>query len=197
MQRVPEERTTQARWALHPRLIAVVGVMTAVVFVATRLIQVPIPGGYVHLGDSMIYFSAFTFGPLTGGVAGAFGATLADLTSGYANYAPATFIIHGAEGVLAGLIAWRAGVWRMIAAAIVGGLVIVGGYFLYDFFVLRIGSGAAVTDLWFNVGQAVSGGIIGTILAAAVRLAYPPATMWTVQQRWREQSSSEPRSSTR
>lgn len=184
-------------WTLHPRLIAIAGVMTAVVFVATRLIQVPIPGGYVHLGDSMIYFSAFTFGPLTGGIAGAFGATLADLTSGYANYAPATFIIHGAEGVLAGLIAWRAGVWRMILAAIVGGLVIVGGYFLYDLLVLRIGSGAAITDLLFNIGQAVSGGIIGTVLATAVRLAYPPATMWTVQQRWREQNPSGPHSSTR
>src|SRR5690606_22272010 len=98
--------------------------MIAITYVATRVIQVPIPSGYIHFGDIAIYFASFIFGPIVGMVAGAVGTSLVDATSPYANYAPASFVIHGLQGLLAGLIAWRGGIPRMLLAVVVGGLLI-------------------------------------------------------------------------
>jgi len=183
-----QDRMTPARVGLAPRLIALAGVMTAVVFVATRLIQVPIPGGYVHLGDIAIYVAAFLFGPLIGAIAGAFGPMLADLSSGFANYAPGTFVIHGLQGLVAGLIGWRAGLWRMALAGLVGGMILVGGYFIYDFFVLRLGMGTAIADVWFNLGQATTGAVIAIPVVLAIRRAYPPVETWSVRRAWQEEA---------
>jgi uncharacterized membrane protein len=57
-------RMEQRRFEVSPLIIALAGVMIAVVFVATRFIQVPIPSGYIHLGDIAIYTGAFLFGPI-------------------------------------------------------------------------------------------------------------------------------------
>jgi uncharacterized membrane protein len=125
------------------------------------LIQVPIPSGYIHLGDIAIYTGAFLFGPIVGGVSGALGPMLADLTSGYGQYAPATLVLHGLQGFLAGWIGWRAGFWRMVLATILGGVIIVAGYFLWEIAVLRIGLATATANLPFNIWQVTTGAIGG------------------------------------
>jgi len=126
-----EPTRDRPRFELSARLVAIIGVMIAVVFVATFSVKIPIPGGYIHFGDIAIYFASFIFGPIVGVLAGAIGPTLSDLLS-YPSYAPGTFVIHGLQGLVAGMIGWRAGVPRMILAVIAGGAIIVGGYFLYD-----------------------------------------------------------------
>jgi hypothetical protein len=44
------------------------GLMTAMVFVLTFTLKVPVPytSGYIHLGDSMIYLSVIVLGPCMG-----------------------------------------------------------------------------------------------------------------------------------
>ena len=60
-----------SRRSFDPRILAVTAVMTAIVFVLTRMVQVPTPAkGYIHLGDAGIFFSALAFGPWVGAVAG-------------------------------------------------------------------------------------------------------------------------------
>ncbi|MCD7774797.1 MAG: TIGR04002 family protein [Clostridiales bacterium] len=58
--------------------------------------KIPIPvgsGGYVHLGDAMIYLAA-SFLPLPYAMAAAgIGGGLADILSGYASYAPFTVVV--------------------------------------------------------------------------------------------------------
>ena len=50
------------RKPFDPRMLAIVAVMTAVVFVLTVVIQIPTPAkGYIHLGDAGVFFSAFAF----------------------------------------------------------------------------------------------------------------------------------------
>ena len=49
--------------------------------------------GYVNLGDCAVPLSAWILGPVYGGVAAGVGSMLADLLSGYAHYAPGTFLI--------------------------------------------------------------------------------------------------------
>ncbi|MBI3998839.1 MAG: ECF transporter S component, partial [Armatimonadetes bacterium] len=81
--------------------------MTAVVFVVTRAFVLPIPQtkGFFNLGEAAVYTAAILFGPAIGAVAGGIGSALADLTLGYAQYAPFTLVIKGLEGALVGMIA--------------------------------------------------------------------------------------------
>ena len=64
-------------------------------------------GGLIHLGNVPLFIAAFVYGKKTGAIAGAFGMGLFDLLSGWALWAPFTFIIVGAMGFLAGLISKR------------------------------------------------------------------------------------------
>lgn len=171
-------------------LVAIIGVMLAVIFVLTFMTKIPIgPGGYVHLGDTAVFFTSFIFGPVVGGIAGGFGTFFSDIFSGYANYAPGTLIIHGLEGLAAGLIAWRGGLNRMIVGGIVGAVIVVVGYFIYDFAILQLGIGTAMTDVGANIFQAASGVVIGIPLVLAVRRAYPPINNWSYHRTWHEEQT--------
>jgi uncharacterized membrane protein len=162
------------RKAVDPRNLAVTAVMTAIIFVLTRLVQVPTPAkGYIHLGDAGIFFSALAFGPWVGAVAGGLGTALADITSGYPQWAVFTFLIHGAEGWVVGWASERwAGVKGVIASAAVGAAIVVVGYLAAG--MLLSGIGAALGELPLNIIQVVAGAVVGVPLFAAVRQAYPP-----------------------
>lgn len=57
---------------MKTRRIVLTAIFIALVYVATLIIQIPIPGtsGYVNLGDSFILLSGYFFGPITGFIAG-------------------------------------------------------------------------------------------------------------------------------
>lgn len=74
-------------------LLTTTALFTALVAVATSVIQIPTGNGYVHFGDSVIYLAACILpGPCAFFAASA-GAAIADLATGFAVYAPATIII--------------------------------------------------------------------------------------------------------
>ncbi len=79
-------------------------VFTVLVYVATIVVQLyqPATGGYFNVGESMIYLAALISTPLVAGIAGGVGAALADLSTGYAIFAPGTLIIKFIEGYIAG-----------------------------------------------------------------------------------------------
>ena len=158
---------------LNPRQIAITAVMTAVIYVMTRLIQIPTPArGFIHLGDAAVLFTAFAFGPWVGMVAGALGTTLVDLTTGYAQWAAFTFVIHGLEGYLAGRIGQgRLELPTLIVAALAGAVVLVPGYFVAG--VILEGMGGALGELPGNILQMLGGAVVGIPLYLAVRRAYP------------------------
>jgi uncharacterized membrane protein len=159
-----------------PVLLAVTAVMAAVVFVLTRLVQVPTPArGYVHLGDAGVFFAAFAFGPWVGAIAGGLGTLLADITSGFPLWAPFSLVIHGAQGLAVGWLSRR---WPdtkgLILAAVVGGAIVVLGYLGAG--LLLSGLGAALGELPLNLLQVTAGAVVGVPLFLAVRRAYPPVT---------------------
>lgn len=110
----------------------------ALVCVGTVLIVIPTPfGGYVNFGDCFILIAAWTLGPYYGFAAGGIGSMLADLFTGYALYAPATFIIKGLIGLVAGLImlAFKKKNHRFlgyVTGAVAGELLMAVGYFLFE-----------------------------------------------------------------
>ena len=58
--------------------ITVTALMAALVFAGTYYLKIPIPamGGYIHLGDSMIFLTVCILGKKEGAIAGAIGAAL-------------------------------------------------------------------------------------------------------------------------
>ena len=167
------------------RTIAAAAIMAAVVTVFTAIVQVPIPaaGGYFNLSDVAIIFAAVTFGPWVGLIAGGLGTAIADLILGYAQYAPLSFVAHGGEGFLAGLIALRRPSW-LIPAWLVGVTFMMATYFVGEWFM--VGSAQAIAALLgANWIQALAG-VLGIALHYAVRAAYPPIASWRGTRVWRE-----------
>ena len=156
-------------------LAALSGVLAALVFVATFIIQIPVPatGGYINFGDIMIFVSALMFGPVVGGIAGGVGSSLSDVASGYAStYAPFTLIIKGVEGAIAGAISNRNSKWRDALAAFIAGVEMITGYFFAEFYPLHLGV-AAFTEVPGNIAQIVVGGLIGVPMAIVLRKRLP------------------------
>ncbi|OKL36928.1 ECF transporter S component [Domibacillus mangrovi] len=138
----------------------------ALTVVATMFINIKLPimgnGGLIHLGNVPLFIAAFIYGKKTGAIAGAFGMGLFDLISGWAIWAPFTFIIVGTMGFLAGLISEKVPGKRIfvntLAVAVALIIKIVGYYFaesiLYGNWIQPIGS------IPGNVLQVVIAGII-------------------------------------
>lgn len=168
-----------------PREIAITALMIALVAVVTRFLIVPVGAGFFNLSDAAVYFTAFTFGPVIGFLAGGIGAALADLSAGYASFAPLTFLAHGLQGLVAGLIVLRGPgslVTRMVLAAVAGTVAMAGVYFAGEYFGESLGWGGpaqAVTELPFNLLQNAIGAVIAIPLSLLVRKAYPPINRYT------------------
>ncbi|SHJ45721.1 Uncharacterized membrane protein [Geosporobacter subterraneus DSM 17957] len=158
------------------RKLVMTGLVAALVMVGTMLIQVPTPtGGFIHIGDSMVYLSGILLGPLAGSIAAAMGSMLADLFSGYGVYAPATFVIKGLDALVVGyiyhkLLTQESAVVKKMAvfgvAVFLGGLIMIFGYLAYET-ILR-GFAAAVTGIPGNITQAVGGGVLAAPLVLAL-----------------------------
>jgi uncharacterized membrane protein len=172
-----------SRRSFDPRILAVTAVMTAIVFVLTRMVQVPTPAkGYIHLGDAAIFFSALAFGPWVGAVAGGLGTALADITSGYPQWAIFSFVIHGAQGWIVGWTGERwSGAKGLVLSTLVGCVVVVVGYLGAG--MLLSGVGAALGELPLNIIQVTAGAVVGVALFVAVRKAYPPIVHMGRQRR--------------
>ncbi len=144
------------------RYIAYFAVFTALTFVATIAITIPMAstsGGYINFGDTVIFVASALLGPTGGMVVGALGSVIADLIFAPA-YALITLIVKGLEGYLAGLIIKflikllkenKAKFYiSFIIGFIVGGLEMVLGYYIGGGILLGISGGD------FSLGFATS-----------------------------------------
>lgn len=75
------------------KMITFTALFTALVAVATMVIQIPVGEGYVHVGDSMIYLAACILPAPCAVFAASVGAGIADALTGFVIYVPATVII--------------------------------------------------------------------------------------------------------
>ena len=170
---------------LDVRIIAIMAVMIAVTFVFTmvRIMYIPATGGYIHLGDVAANFAALAFGPWVGLVAAGVGMALADAI-GFPLYIVPTLIIHGLQGLVVGYLGWRKRWTTIVIAAIVGELIVVGGYFVVQ--LLLYGIGPALIEAPWNGVQGLVGVIGGVPLFLLVRRAYPPIERISLGRVWEE-----------
>jgi len=160
----------------NPLIISLIGIFTALSYVVTAFIQIPIPatGGYINVGDIMVMFTALLFGPIVGGISGGVGPMIADILSPYSIYAPATLIIKGIEGFLIGFIANPKDKssrisYRDIIAVIIGGLMIPFGYFIFQAYILTQGVPVALVEVPGNFFQFGFAAITSLLLITASR----------------------------
>ncbi len=174
--------------ALNPQQVAVAALMIALTTVLTKMVQVPVPatGGYINLSDVAITFAGLAFGPWVGFLAGGVGAALADLLSGYAQFAPLTFVAHGVEGLIIGYIGFNRGMREAIFAWLVGGLFMVFAYYIGEATVMGMGWAEPLSEIPGNIFQMVAGGLVGIPLVWAVRRAYPPVTQLGSPPSWHQ-----------
>ena len=132
--------------------------MAALVFATTYFLHVGVPGAdfaYINTGDVIVYLTAALPGGLYGAAAAGIGSLIADLMSGAAIYAPATFAIKAAMSIVVWLFIKKGkGTGRFPLGCVVSGLVMIAGYFLYE--LALFGSMYAVTALPANAVQYVA-----------------------------------------
>lgn len=158
--------------SLDTRQIAAIGVMGALVAIATMMFSFPIPAtsGYFNLGDSIVVITSLTFGPIVGALAGGLGSGLADLLGGWYNWVIFTTVIKGIEGYIIGKLAGdketRTTQKTVIAWAVGSGEMVLG-YFLVQ--VYMYGLAGAIAELPFNIVQWATAGIIGIPVSIALK----------------------------
>ncbi|MCR4694465.1 MAG: ECF transporter S component [Pseudobutyrivibrio sp.] len=163
------------------RKLIIAALMAALTCVGTMIIKVPTPTqGYIHPGDGFVLLSGLLLGPVWGALAAGIGSALSDLIGGYFIYVPATFIIKGLTAVtafyvfkaLSKVLPAKSDWIKLVPSGILGELVMVLGYFLFEIFMLAVVNGtsltagviAAVAGIIPNLIQAGFGVVIASIL---------------------------------
>lgn len=144
-------------------------VITAMLMALTVLltisfhITIPQTGGYVHLGDTIIYITIFLLGKRSGTLVGALGGTIADMLTS-PMYTPVTFVVKGISSYISGILYEKFG-GKLIGSAIsflIGGMVMVLGYYFAE--AIMFGSFVTpIASIPFNIAQAVSSAVIACI----------------------------------
>ena len=80
---------------LSTRDLVRAALLAALVFLFTFVIRIPIPNGYVHLGDGAVMLCGILLGPVLGPVAAIVGSAAADYFGGFAIYMLPTAIAKG------------------------------------------------------------------------------------------------------
>lgn len=153
------------------RTLITAALFAALTCVGTMIIKIPTPTmGYIHPGDGFVLLSGLLLGPVWGTLAAGIGSALSDLIGGYFVYVPATFIIKALTALTAYLVfkllkkvlSTKTELPQLIVSGIIGELVMVFGYFIFEIFMLAIANG---TDLQAGVIASLAG-IIPNLIQA-------------------------------
>ena len=155
--------------------IVIAAMFAAMVAVMTAFVKIPTTGGYVHLGDSMIYLAA-SFLPLPYAVAAAaIGGGIADLITGYVDVAVYTVIIKAINAVFFSSKGDKLLTKRNALMAIPSGLVTVVGYSISKLIRVLLAGGnfesavtAGLLKMPENSVQAVGSALIFIVVAVAL-----------------------------
>ena len=180
---------------VNVRTLSMAALFAALCYVGFTYCKIDIPVGMektaFHLGNVFCVLAALFLGGFWGGMAGAVGMTIADLTTAYVTSAPKTFLLKLCIGLIVGLVAHKIfhisqererKVPLTLATVIscIAGMAFnvvadpVVGYF-YKMYILGVPQQAA--DLWAKMGavttlvNAVIAVIAATVLYTALRKA--------------------------
>ena len=143
--------------------------MFAAMIFGLTMLHVPIgAGGYIHVGDAVIYVTAMLMGGPWAFISAAIGAACADIVSGFAVYAVPSALIKILIAVPFVLISKKQSKLLSVRSAIftiISGVITVLGYFAADLILYREG---AIADLPANIIQAAGSAVVFIVLAFAL-----------------------------
>lgn len=90
---------------MNIRKLALTGLFTALICLATMAIVIPVGNGYIHAGDGFIFLSSVILSNPYAMFAAGVGSALADILTGYVTYAPYTLVIKCLMGLVIGKLA--------------------------------------------------------------------------------------------
>ena len=140
--------------------LVMAALMASMVCVATMIVKIPSPmKGYINLGDCIVLLCGWVLGPVYAFMAAGIGSALADIFSGYALYAPATFVIKGLMALLFSCKAKKIITARNLVMLIPAALISIAGYYLYEGLITG-NFVAALAGISGSAGQAVASSIV-------------------------------------
>lgn len=151
--------------------LVMAALMAALACVATMAVKIPSPlHGYINLGDCIVLMRGWLLPPQYGFLAAGIGSAMADVFSGYAAYAPATFVIKGLMAVVAYTVSAMLhsrmnDIACRVAAGISAEIVMVAGYLAFE--TALYGFVPSLANVPANMVQGTAGIIMGTILMKA------------------------------
>ncbi len=151
------------------RIIVFTGLFAALICVLTMLHINTTNGGYIHIGDSLLYLSSMLLPFPCGMIAGGIGGGLSDLLSGSPAYIIPTFVIKVLNSLVIYIIAKNSQKIinvRSVIAAILSGLITVFGYY-FTAVILWGGFKAQLATIPGNIFQAVGSAVIFIVLGIA------------------------------
>ena len=152
---------------------AIASVMAALICIATMIIKIPSPlKGYINLGDCAVLTAGQFLSPLFSFFAAGIGSAFADIFSGYAVYAPATFIIKGLMATVSfycfNLLRKKLSeTFSYIVSAVAAEALMVVGYYVFEGFLY--GFIASAVNIPANCVQGIAGILISTVLLKALK----------------------------
>ena len=147
--------------------LSLAAVFAALIFLATMIhIGIGFNGGYIHLGDTLIYLCA-AFLPTPYAVASAaIGAGLADIASGAPAWVWATVIIKALSALCLTSKKQTVLCTRNIIALFIGAVLCVGGYYLAEVVIYGCGFIVPIASIPFNLIQTGASAVL--FIAVAV-----------------------------
>lgn len=171
------EKVVVQKSKFEVRDVVVSGLSLALVFVATKFINIRLPvsvnGGLIHMGNVALFVVAIVFGKKTGAFAGALGMFFFDLLSGWAAWAPFTLVIRGVMGYAIGSVSNSKGkngtsFMYNLLAILLGSVWMLAGYYAAEAIIYKNWA-APVTSIPGNLTQLVIGAVIGLPIASALK----------------------------
>jgi len=180
---------------MDKKRLTMAALFAALCYIGFTYCKIDIPVGMektaFHLGNVFCVLGALLLGGFWGGMAGAIGMTIADLTTAYVTSAPKTFVLKLCIGLITGLVAHKvfqlstdkqrkvplpvatvlscvAGMaFNMIADPVLG--------YFYKMYVLGVPQQAA--DIWAKMGAVTTAvnAVVAIITASILYLALRPA----------------------
>ena len=154
----------RSKLTTHIRYITLSAMFAALAFVATFLIKLPLPIGYVHIGDGIVFLASALLPAPYAIIASAVGVSLADLCAGYVIYIPITALVR----ILTVLCFSRKKPMlsaRNIIALGLSILICALGYWAFEAIFVYENAIAALAGLPMNLLQSAVGAVIYTVIA--------------------------------
>lgn len=159
------------RFIMKLKKLVTLSILAAMTALLTLVYHIPImqTEGYIHLGDSVIYLTAFLFGGPSAALVGAVGGGIADLLVAPVYCIP-TIIVKSLMALAAGFVFTKIKKWPVnyVLSFLCGSIIMVSGYYIAECIMLGSFTSPAAA-IPFNFIQAAASVPIPCILVPILR----------------------------